>query len=179
MGPLEFFRSRGNFASLLTGLRFQFRLEIPDQGFVNSNYLLEKFIPSSRNLCNNFCAIAKVDTFVPHWGHAEPTGWQFDVCVSVQSKCGRQMPRNSSRMCIFFTSLCGLPPGYGAHVPHFGHQSTFGVVLTSGRSLCPIYPHESAELSVKLCFGQQFPHHTLPPANCGSPLEFSRVIFQF
>ena len=70
-------------------------------------------------------------------------------------------------------SFCGLPPGFGAHVPHFGHQSTFGVVLTSGRSLCSTFPHKSVEPSMKLCFGQQFPHHTLPSANCRSPLELS------
>jgi len=44
LGPLEFFWSRGTFASPLTGLRFQFRLEIPDPGFVISNHLLQKFI---------------------------------------------------------------------------------------------------------------------------------------
>jgi len=44
LGPLEFFRSRGTFASPLTGLRFQFRLETPDPGFVNSNHLLQKFV---------------------------------------------------------------------------------------------------------------------------------------
>ena len=76
-------------------------------------------------------------------------------------------------------SFCGLPPGFGAHVPQFGHQSAFGVILTSGRSLCSTSPHECAEHIVKLCFGQQFPHHTLPSANCGSPLEFSHVMFQF
>ena len=31
------------------------------------------------------------------------------------------------------------------------------------------FPHESVEPSVILCFGQQFPHYTLPSANCGSP----------
>jgi len=45
LGPLEFFRSRENFASPLTGLRFQFRLEIPDPAFVNSNQLLQTFVP--------------------------------------------------------------------------------------------------------------------------------------
>ena len=32
-----------------------------------------------------------VDTYVPHWGHAESTGRQLDICASVQSKCSRQM----------------------------------------------------------------------------------------
>jgi len=45
LGPLEFFRSQGAFASPLTGLRFQFWLEIPDPGFVNSNHLSNKFVP--------------------------------------------------------------------------------------------------------------------------------------
>jgi len=44
LGPLEFFRSRGTFASPFTGLRFQFRLKILDPGFVNSNHLLQKFV---------------------------------------------------------------------------------------------------------------------------------------
>jgi len=59
LGPLEFFRSRGIFASPLTGLRFQFRLEISDPGFVNSNHFCRNSFPSSRNLCNNCCAISK------------------------------------------------------------------------------------------------------------------------
>ena len=63
--PLEFFRSRGTFASPLTGLRFQFRLEIPDLGFVNSNHILQKFVPFftksvQQLLCNSkrrhFCS---------------------------------------------------------------------------------------------------------------------------
>jgi len=45
LGRLEFFRSRGTFASPFTGLRFQFRLEIPDPSFVNSNHLFQKFVP--------------------------------------------------------------------------------------------------------------------------------------
>jgi len=53
---LEFFQSRGALASPLTGLRFQFRLEIPDPGFVNSNHILQKFVPfftkSVQQLCN-------------------------------------------------------------------------------------------------------------------------------
>ena len=84
-----------------------------------------------------------VDTFVPHWGHAEPTGRQFNVCASVQSKCGRQMLVKFQHNLLFLLmSFCGLPLGFGAHVPHFGHQSTFGFVLTSGRSLCSAFPHE-------------------------------------
>ena len=59
LGPLEFFQFRGTFASPLTGLRFQFRLKIPDPGFVNSNHLCRNSFPSSRNLCNNCCAIYK------------------------------------------------------------------------------------------------------------------------
>jgi len=73
-------------------------------------------------------------------------------------------------------SFCGLPAGFGAHVPHFGHQSTFGVVLTSGHSLCSTFPHESAEPSVKLCFGQQFPHHTLPSRTVELHWSFPRNI---
>ena len=48
-------------------------------------------------------------------------------------------------MQFLIISFCGLSPGFGAHVPHFGHQSMFGVVLTSGRSLCSTFPHESAD----------------------------------
>ena len=48
-GPSWFFRSRGTFASPLTGLRFQFRLEIPDPGFVISNHLLQKFVPFTQS----------------------------------------------------------------------------------------------------------------------------------
>jgi len=45
LGPLECFRSRGTFASPLTGMRFQFRLDKPDPGFVICNHLLQKFVP--------------------------------------------------------------------------------------------------------------------------------------
>ena len=171
---LNFFRSRGTFASPLTGLRFQFRLEIPDPGFVNSNHLLQKFIPfftkSVQRLLCNFQTSKLL--FLTEVMRNPPGSISTFVQVSSQNAVGGRS-RNSSRMCNFFTSFCGLPTGFGTHVVHCGHQSTFGVVLTSGCSLCSTSPHESAEPSVKLCFGQQFPHHTLPSANCGSPLEFS------
>ena len=43
-GPSWIFSVSGKFASPLTGLTFQFRLEILDPGFVNSNHLLQKFV---------------------------------------------------------------------------------------------------------------------------------------
>jgi len=45
-----------------------------------------------------------------------------------------------------------------------------------GHSLCSTFPHESVEPSVKLCFGQQFPHHTLPSANWISVGVFPRNV---
>ena len=59
LDPPEFLRCRGTFASPLTGLRFQFRLEISDPGFINSNHLCRNSFLSSRNLCYNYCAISK------------------------------------------------------------------------------------------------------------------------
>ena len=129
-GPLEFFRFRGTSASPLTGLRFQFRLEIPDPGFVNSNHFCRNSFPSSRNLCNNCCAISKRRRFCSSLGSCGTHQAEFDVCASVQSKCGRQMPAKFQQNVQFLhMSFCGFPPGFGAHVPHFCHQSTFGVVL--------------------------------------------------
>ena len=163
----------------LTGLRFQFRLEIPDPGFVNSNHLLQTFVPFTKSVQQLLCNFqTSTLLFLTEVMRNPPDGNSTFVQAFSQNAAGR-CSRNFSRMCNFFTSFCGLPPGFGAHVPHFGHQSTFGVVLTSGRSLCLTSSHESAEPSVKLCFGQQFPHHTLPSGNCGSPLEFSRVMFKF
>ena len=67
LGPLEFFWSRGTFASPLAGLRFQFRLEIPDPGFVNSKPPFAEI----RSLLHEICAaivvqFQHVDIFVPH-----------------------------------------------------------------------------------------------------------------
>ena len=100
--------------------------------------------------------------------------WTFVQALSQYAVC--RCSRNSSRMCSFFTSFCGLPAGFGAHVPHFGHESTFGVVLTSGRSLCSTFPHESAEPSVKLCFGQVSTPHTSLSELCISVGVFPRNV---
>ena len=177
---LNFFRSQGTFASPLTGLRFQFRLEIPDPGFVNTNHFLQKFIPFFTKFVQQMLCNFNTSTllFLIEVMRNPPGGNSTFVQAFSQNAVGR-CSRNSSTMCNFFMSFCCISPGFGARVPHFGHQSTFGVILTSGRSLRSTFPHKSVEPSVKLCFVQQFPHHTLPSANCGSPLEFSRVMFQF
>jgi len=102
--PLEFFRSRGTFASPLTGLRFQFRLEIPDLGFVNSSRLLQKFIPfftkSVQQLLCNFRTSTLL--FLIEVMQNPPGGNSTFVQAFSQNAVGR-CSRNSSRMCNFFT----------------------------------------------------------------------------
>ena len=104
LGPLEFFRSRRTFASPLTGLRFQFRLEIPDPGFVNSNQLLQKFVPfftkSEQKLLCNFNTSKLLFLTDVMWN--PPGGNSTFVQVFSQNAVGR-CPQNSSTMCNFFT----------------------------------------------------------------------------
>ena len=104
LGPLEFFRSRGTFATPITGLRFQFRLEIPDPSFVNSNYFLQKFIPfftkSVQQLLCNFQKSTLLFLTEVMWN--PPGGSSTFVQTFSQNAVGR-CSRNSSRMCSFFT----------------------------------------------------------------------------
>jgi len=104
LGPFEFFRSRGTFASPLTGLRFQFRLEIPDPGFVNSNHILQKFIPfftkSVQQLLCNFQTSTLL--FLTEVMRNPPDGNSTFLQAFSQNAVGRGS-LNSSRMCNFFT----------------------------------------------------------------------------
>jgi len=104
LGPLEFFRSRGTFASPLTGLRFQFRPEIPDPGFLNSNHLLQKFIPFfTKSVQRQLCNFRKSTLlFLTEAMRNPPGGNSTFVQASRQNAVGR-CSLNSSRMCSFFT----------------------------------------------------------------------------
>jgi len=104
LGPLKFFRSRGTFASPLTGLKFKFRLEIPDLGFVNSNHLLQKFVPfftkSVQQLLCNFRMSTHL--FLIEVMRNPPGGNSTFGQAFSQNAVGR-WSLNSSRMCNFFT----------------------------------------------------------------------------
>jgi len=104
LGPLEFFRSRGTFASPLSGLRFQLRLEIPDPGFVNSIHLLQKFVPfftkSVQQLLCNFQTSTLL--FLTEVMRKLPGSNSTFVQAFGQNAVGR-CSRNSSRMCSSFT----------------------------------------------------------------------------
>jgi len=104
LGPLEFFRSRGTFASPITGLRFQFRLEIPDPGFVNSNHLLQKFVPFFMKCVQQLLCNFNTSTllFLTEVMRNPPGGNLTFVQAFSQNAVGR-CSRNSSTMCNFFT----------------------------------------------------------------------------
>ena len=104
LGPLEFFRTRGTFASPLTGLRFQFRLEFPDPGFVTSNHLLQKFVPFFMKSVQQLLCSFQNSTllFLTEVMRSPPGGISTFVQVFSQNAVGRSS-RNSSRMYNFFT----------------------------------------------------------------------------
>ena len=104
LGPLEFFRSQGNFASPLTGLRFQFRLEIPVPGFVNSNHLLRKFVPFFTKSVQQLLFSFETSTllFLTEVTRNPPDGNSMFVQAFSHNAVGRSL-LNSSKMCSFFT----------------------------------------------------------------------------
>jgi hypothetical protein len=103
LGPLEFFRSQGTFASPLTGLRFLCRLEIPDPGFINSNHLLQKFVPFFTKSVQLLCNIQTLTLlFLTEVTRNPPDGNSTFVQAFSKNTVGRYS-LNSSKMCSFFT----------------------------------------------------------------------------
>ena len=100
LGPLEFFQSRGRLASPLTGLRFQFRLEIPDPGFVSGNQFVPFFTKSVQQLLCNFQTSTLL--FLTEVMRNPPDGNSTFLQAFSQNAVGR-CSLNSSRMCNFFT----------------------------------------------------------------------------
>jgi len=104
LGPLEFFRSGGNFASPLTGLRFQFRLEIPDPGFVNSNHLLQKFIAFfTKSVQQLLCSFQTSRFLFLTEVMRKPPGSNLTFVQAFSQNAVGRCSWNSSRMCNFFT----------------------------------------------------------------------------
>ena len=109
LGPLEFFRSRGNFAFPLTALRFKFRVEIPDPCFVNSNHLLRKFLPFftksvQQLLCNFKTSTLLYLTVV----NRNPPGGNSTFVQAFSQNAVDRCLRNSSIMCNFFVKLSSI-----------------------------------------------------------------------
>ena len=101
---LNCFGLRGNFASPLTGLRFQLRLEIPDPGFVNSNHILQKFVPFfAKSVQQLLCNFNTSTLFFVTEAMRNPLGGNSTFVQAFSQNAICRCSRNSSTLCNYFT----------------------------------------------------------------------------